>query len=86
MQTNDVDDVIYNATLGNFQHAAQTFHLNTVTFIFWDIRGKSMKAFTILEYLNVPENNFAKHDKPPFRLGQLIRSCDFRKAAWSDIP
>ena len=31
---NDVDDIIYDVTLGNAQHVAQTFQQNAVTFIF----------------------------------------------------
>ena len=34
MRANDVSDVMYDVTLGDVQHGAQTFQNNTVTFIF----------------------------------------------------
>ena len=47
MRANDVDDVIYEVTIGNVQHVAHILQQKTVTFIFWGISARLIKTFSV---------------------------------------
>ena len=72
MRANDVDDVIYDVTIGNIQHpTTSTILLNTVIFYFQRFKRKIIKDLIEIESWNVPHKIFKNYHKPPFRLMQL---------------
>ena len=79
MRANDVDDVIYDVTIGNVQHAAHMLQQKTETFIFWGISAKWIKTYTVLEYWNIPNKKIENNHKSPFRLGQLMYILELSK-------
>ena len=58
MQANDVDDLIYDVTLGNVQHAAQIFQQNRVNIYFQRYKPKINEIFQSIGILKCSSNIF----------------------------
>ena len=70
MRVNNVDDAIYDVTIGNVKHA-HMLQQKTVTIIFWGIGAKSIKSiktFSTFEHWNIQNKNCKNYHKPPFHL------------------
>ena len=73
MRAFDVDDVIYDVTLGNIKHAVNTLcTANYCKIYFLRYYHKTIKTFTVFEYLNVPNKTIENYHKPHVRLCQLV--------------
>ena len=58
MRANDVHDVSYDITLGNYDHAVQTFQQNSVTFIYLSLYSIGILKFSLQKIRKLPSTPF----------------------------